>query len=104
MPKMNLIIEHKLTQEEAVSRIKNGIEAIKKEFAADIEKLETLWNENHCDFALSVSGFSSRGTMDIKQGEIAISGDLPFMLSLFKDKIESAIKDRVKKMLEQEQE
>jgi hypothetical protein len=99
MPGIKMSIAHSQPAEEALKRIKAGIDEMKTRFADKISDLQEDWNGNTCKFSLLVRGFSGSGTMIVKPSDIEISGDLPFPAIFFKDKIESAIREKMNQWL-----
>ena len=99
MPKINITVAHTLTQAEAAERIRKRLEEVKTQFVDKIEDMHEEWNGNSCKFSLSVMGLTASGTMNVKEAEVEIVGQLPFEAFLFKNKIESVIKDKLKQML-----
>jgi hypothetical protein len=99
MAKLNMLIPHNLSQDEAMKRIKKDLDNLKIQFADEISDLQENWNGNTCEGHLSVKGFSVSGAMVIKPSEIEIAGNLPFFAIPFKGKIESTIRERFKQLL-----
>jgi len=99
MPRFNMSIAHSQTEDEALKRIKNELAEMKTRFADKISGLQENWNENTCEFSLSIKGLSVSGSMIVKPSEIRICGDLPFPAILFKSKIEFEIREKLKQLL-----
>ena len=99
MPKLNMAVSHRLTQDEAVFRIKALLGEVKKEHADKISNLREEWNGNTGTFSFSAMGFSVSGTLIVKPSEVELSGSLPFAASFFKGKIESTLRERAETLL-----
>jgi hypothetical protein len=99
MPKFNMTIGHNLTQDEAVKRITSGLEDIKRQFADKIDELQEKWNGNTCEFSVTAMGFTATGTMNVKDSEIEIAANLPFAAFIFKNQIESAVREKLNEFL-----
>ena len=99
MPKLNMAVSHRLTQDEAVKRVMNLIKEMKTQFADKINDLHEEWNGNVGKFHFSAMGFPVSGTLTVKTSQVEISGNLPFAAMLFKRKIETTIKDRAETLL-----
>ena len=99
MAKLNMIFPHELSQEEALKRAHGLLEQVKNDFADQVTNLTEKWEENICRFSFSVKGFSISGTLTVKPSEVELSGDLPWLASLFKEKIESVIREEAEKVL-----
>ncbi|MCX6813160.1 MAG: polyhydroxyalkanoic acid system family protein [Candidatus Azambacteria bacterium] len=99
MAKLNMAVSHRLTQDEAVTRVKTLLGEVKNQFADKISDLREEWNGNTGKFSFSAMGFSVSGTLTVKSSEVELSGTLPFAASFFKGKIESTIRERAQALL-----
>lgn len=99
MPKMNLTVTHRLSQEEALRRVQGLLEDLRSQYSDQISDLREQWNDNKCQFSFSASGFSVSGTLTVTSSNVELSGDLPWAASLFKGKIESTIRERAEELL-----
>ena len=99
MAKLNIVVPHHLTQDEAVGRIKKLLGEVKSQFADKISELHEEWNGSIGKFSFSAMGFSISGTLAVKPSSVELSGDLPFMASFFKSDIESTIRERAETLL-----
>ena len=99
MPELKMAVSHDLSQDEAIRRIKNLLNDVKTRFADQISDLHEEWDGNAGTFHFSAMGFPVSGTLTVKTSQVEISGDLPLAAMLFKGKIESTIKDRIKTLL-----
>ena len=99
MAKLNMAVSHRLTQDEAVTRVKTLLGEVKKQFADKITDLREEWDGNRGKFSFSAMGFSVSGTLTVKSSEVELSGNLPFAASFFKEKIESTIRERAETLL-----
>jgi len=99
MPKLDIVVSHKLTRDEAVARIKGLLGRIKEDYRDSIKDLNENWDDHSCLFRFSVMGSSVSGTLDILSDEVHMTGDLPFAASLFKGKIEATIREKAIQLL-----
>lgn len=99
MAKLNMAVSHRLRQDEAITRVRTLLGEVKNEFADRITDLHEEWNGNTGKFSFSAMGFSVSGTLTVKPSEVELSGNLPLAASLFKGKIESAIRERAETLL-----
>lgn len=99
MPKLNISVQHRLAQEEALNRIKGLLGQVKNQFADKITDLRENWNGNTGTFSFSAMGFSVSGTLTVKPSEVELNGNLPFAASFFRGKIESTIRERASTLL-----
>lgn len=99
MAKLNIVVSHCLTQEEAVKRIKTLLGEVKTQFSDKISNLIEEWNGNTGKFSFSAMGFSISGILTVKPAGVELSGNLPFAATFFKGKIESTIRERAETLL-----
>jgi len=100
MPKISIAEKHALTQEEAVSRIKNDIAAAIQANQALVSGYSDEWtDENTMKFKFKVFGFSISGTARSLPSEVAIDADLPLAAVMLKGTIETRLRDEMKKSL-----
>lgn len=99
MPKMSIVVPHKLSQDEAMGRIKHLLGEVKTDYGDKVSDLRETWSGNRGEFAFKAMGFSIAGTLDVKPGEVALNGSLPLAAMPFKSKIESTIRDRATRLL-----
>ena len=99
MPKLNIVVPHELSSNEAKWRIKALLGEVKKQFADKITNLREQWNGNTATFSFSVVGLSVSGVLMVKGSEVELSGNLPFAVAFFKRKIESTSRERAESLL-----
>ena len=99
MPKLTVVVTHNLAQDEAIKRIKNLLNDVKKQFIDKIKDLYEEWDGHESNFGFTVVGFSVSGILTVTDSQVELSGNLPFAAMLFKDKIESTIRDHAEALL-----
>jgi hypothetical protein len=99
MSRLAINVPHQLPKEEALTRIKNLLVNVKEEQKHLIDEVKEEWNGDEGAFTFSAKGFELAGKIRVNEGSVDIDGELPFMLSLFKDKISSVIQEKAAKLL-----
>lgn len=99
MSQLDISVPHQLPQEEALSRVKNLLAQVQEEQKHLIDDLSEEWDGNNGKFSFNAKGFSLDGTIQVNEKDVTIQGDLPFMLSFFKGKIEEVIKNKAAAIL-----
>ena len=99
MAKLNMAVSHRLTQDEALRRVKTLLGEVKTQFADKISDLHEEWNGNTGKFSFSAMGFSVSGTLTVNPSGVELSGNLPFAASFFKGKIEFTLRERAETLL-----
>lgn len=100
MPTLELNVNHHLSQDEALSRIKKLLGKTKREHAGEISDLKENWKGNIGEFRFKAKGFAISGTLTVNQSNVALDGTIPFALSFFKGKIKNLITEEAKKLLQ----
>ena len=99
MSKLNVKVPHQLARQEAIDRIKKLMGDLQKDHKDIIKNVSEQWDGNHSSFNFTAKGFDISGTLDIEADEVIVKGNLPFMLSFFKGKIEDIIRDKAGELL-----
>ena len=99
MSTINIVVPHKLSQEEATERIKGLLVKLKTEQAELIEEVKEKWDGNIGVFKFTAKGFQIEGDIQIEPSEVLINAKVPFVVSLFKGKITEVIQREAEKLL-----
>jgi hypothetical protein len=99
MAKMNMTIEHELSESEALKRIKKLLKETKEEYGELIDELKEKWVGNIGTFSLMAKGYELSGTIVVGAPTITLQGDIPWALSFMKGKVEKIIRSRAKELL-----
>lgn len=99
MASLNITLQHRLAQEEALARVKRLLGELKVSHADKISNLQERWNGNVGSFSFTAMGFSVSGTLTVKPSTVELTGKLPFAANFFKGKIENVIRERAQTLL-----
>jgi hypothetical protein len=88
MPNLNVVVPYKLSQDEALQRIKSAIAQAQQ--SGKVNDLQENWNGNVGTFRGSAIGQSASGTITVNPSEIIFALTPPFAASLVQ------IPDRIK--------
>ncbi|HEV8286674.1 MAG TPA: polyhydroxyalkanoic acid system family protein [Chitinophagaceae bacterium] len=99
MANLEVAIPHNLSEEEALSRVKNLFTEMKKEHGDKISNLKEEWNGNAGNFSFTAQGFDIAGTITVNPSTVELKGKIPFALSLFKGAITKTIQQQATKIL-----
>ena len=94
MPKLNVVLPHKLSQEEVLRRIKDLLPQVQKEYEKDISDLRQEWQGAIGTFNFKSRGGKVSGTLTVKSGSVELSADLPFAATFIKGRVEKTVKKR----------
>jgi hypothetical protein len=99
MPSLILSVSHRLSQDEALRRIKAVLAQAKVQYSGKISDLHESWNGYLGAFEASGMGQKGSGTIAVNPTDVTVQITLPFAVSLFKSKIESGIRDTLARIL-----
>jgi hypothetical protein len=99
MAKIYIEVKHKLTQAEALKRIKKLLKEVKAEHGDNISELKEEWKGNNGDFSFKVLKYNISGTLEVTEKYAELNAEIPWSLGLFKGKIEKMIKERARELL-----
>lgn len=99
MSSLNLNIQHNLSKEEALSRIKNLLAKLKEDQKDVVTDVQENWQDNKGSFSFKAKGFNLAGDIVVNDGNVEINSDLPFAVSFFKGAISDMITKKTKELL-----
>ena len=99
MSALKLNIPHELSQEEALTRIKNLLTSLKEEQKDTISDVQENWQGNENNFSFKAKGFNLSGNIVVNGSDVQINSQLPFAVSFFKGAISDVITKKAKALL-----
>lgn len=99
MASLVISIFHRLSKDEALTRIKKMLTEVKGQHADSVSDLKESWNGNIGTFSFRAKGFAVSGTLTVKENEITLDGTIPFAATFFKRMIKETIETEAKKLL-----
>lgn len=98
-----LSIPHRLSRDEARTRIQNTLAGLKSQHAAKLAQVEDRWAGDHMDFRLAVMGQSVTGRVDVRENTVDLAIDLPWMLAMFAERVRGQVQREGTKLLEKKE-
>jgi putative polyhydroxyalkanoate system protein len=99
MPKFGATVPHKLTKDEARSRLERLAEAIGKKYEGKVSDLSQSWDGDTLNFSAKTFGIQLKGAITVADHELKLDGELPFAAMMFKGKIESDFKEQLERIV-----
>jgi hypothetical protein len=96
---MTIQVEHTLSKQEAKQRIEGLIEQLRQEYGNELQNLVVEWTEDTAHIRIQARGYSTAGSLEIKESVVDLDFYVPFLLQVFGKKIKSVIQDRVQQSL-----
>lgn len=90
---MRVTLPHDLPKDEVRRRMRAHADEIAGFFPPGLASVTTGWpTEDRMDITAEVMGMSIPGGVDVRDGEVVISMNLPLLLSVMKGPLEAAVK------------
>ena len=97
----NIIVSigHRLTEDEALRRVRIRIGQIKLQYSNMVSDLTENWDGYVGTFSGSARGMSVSGTVIVSPSSVTVSAGVPAVAFMFKGRIEAGIRDELTRML-----
>ena len=96
---MIIQVEHHLPKEEAKHRIEELIERYSQQYKNDLQALVVNWTDATAHIRVQARGYSTAGSLEIKDSVVDLDFYMPFLLQVFSKNIKSVIHDRIQESL-----
>lgn len=93
--KLDVSVTHRLSQDEAVRRVKALFDKAKTEHAGKLGELHEQWDKHVGYFRASLRGMSGSATVSVVPGRVIVSCDLPAVAFLYKSTIKRELEERL---------
>jgi len=93
-------ISHRLGKQEALRRLKAGLEGIGKNFGHLFSIQEAVWTDDHLQFRVSALGQAASGGIDVAEDHVNLEVFLPGLLGVLAQSIQPLIRREGALMLE----
>ena len=95
-----LSIPHRLGREEALRRLKSGLERAGRDFASVIAIQEQVWTDNRLTFRVSALAQTAAGTIEVFDSNVRLELTLPWLLAKIADRFLPSIEQKGRLLLE----
>lgn len=93
-------IPHRLGREEAVRRLKTGLEHTRSTVGAQFAVIEEIWAGDHLDLRMTILGQATNGAIEVADDHVRIAVELPWLLGTIAEKAKALITRQGQLMLE----
>ena len=93
-------IPHNLGRQEALRRIRSGIDQAKTGFAAHLSAIEETWSGDHLDFKVTILRQALSGAIEVGEQQVMLTVELPWALAVLGEKAKALITRQGTLMLE----
>jgi hypothetical protein len=99
MPQFNVSVPHHTTKEQATEKVKFLLDKIGQKYANQIKDLEQEFEGDKLNFSFKTLGIKVSGEGTVDDENVNIKGNLPLAAMMFKGKIESDLREELKRMM-----
>lgn len=99
MARVCVKVPHNLTTTEVVSRLQELTIRMRKDAGDKIQSWEESWGDARGTIRLTAMNTTVQASVVVAQGEVELSADLPWSLTLFKSKIETEVRNGIQDAL-----
>ena len=92
-------VPHRIGKNEAVRRLKSGLESVPTKFGQVFVVQEQTWTDNRLQFRISALGQSATGTIEVEEDHARLEVTLPWLLAQVAKTIQSAVQKQGTLML-----
>jgi putative polyhydroxyalkanoate system protein len=93
-------IPHRLGKDEAVNRLKVGLSHASVQYGKLLQVHEEIWSGDKLSFRVEALRQMVSGTVDVREDNVRIEVELPWLLARLANAIQSAIRTSGTRMLE----
>ena len=95
-----LSIPHHLGRDEAVRRLKSGLDRVGRDFASVITIQQQVWTDNRLAFRVSALAQTAAGTIEVFDNTVRLELTLPWLLAKIADRFLPTIEQKGRLLLE----
>ncbi len=98
---MKIEHKHNKNKNESYNALDCFLNELQKQYKESVEGYSKKWNDSKdiMDFSVSAKGFNISGNMQLYDNLVVIQGELPFLVRLYQNQLESMIKQKLKDIL-----
>jgi hypothetical protein len=97
---LTVLIPHHLGRDEALRRIKSGLEHVEQQFRSVFQVQEQTWTGSMLQFKVRALGQSISGTIDVEDRQVKLDIVLPWIIARLAAAIRRVAKSQGTKLLE----
>jgi hypothetical protein len=97
---LTVLIPHQLGRDEALRRLKSGIERAESQFSSVFTVQEQAWNDNRLQFQVRALGQAVRGGIEVNDMQVKLDVQLPWVIARLAAKIQQALQKQGAELLE----
>ena len=97
---LTVLIPHKLGKDEALRRLKTGLEGVEKQFKTMLVVEEQTWSDNILQFRIRALGQAVTGTIAVEELQVKLEVLLPWLIARLAQSIQRVVQKQGTLLLE----
>jgi Putative polyhydroxyalkanoic acid system protein (PHA_gran_rgn) len=97
---LTVLIPHQLGKEEALRRLKAGLDQVELQFRSLFVIQDQVWNENTLHFQMRALGQVVRGTIEVEERQVKLDVMLPWLVARLANSIQRVVQSQGSRLLE----
>jgi Putative polyhydroxyalkanoic acid system protein (PHA_gran_rgn) len=93
-------IPHRLGEEEALRRLKNGLSGASANFGHLFKIEEEIWTGHHLQYRVSALGQVASGSIDVAEDHVRLEVFLPWLLAMLAETLQPLVRNEGTSLLE----
>jgi hypothetical protein len=93
-------IPHQLGREEAIRRLKNGLQWGREKYGSLVSIQQEDWSDDQLTFRIGALGQSANGAILVSDSDVTLTVQLPWLLAKFAEKAQALLQKQGQLMLE----
>ncbi|MBN9600681.1 MAG: polyhydroxyalkanoic acid system family protein [Afipia sp.] len=93
-------IPHRLGKDEAIRRMKAGLDTVNKQYTHLLQVNEETWSGDRLAFRVTAMKQQASGVIDVAEDHVRLEVTLPWLLARLASGIQTMIRDKGRLMLE----
>jgi hypothetical protein len=94
MPEFTVTVRHRLSRDEATTRIKNLLQDVKNQYANDIDDVREEWEPYALRFSFKARGHAISGVITVGWFQVKLAGEIPQEAVPLQRTIEKVIREQ----------
>ena len=99
MPDFAMTVRHRLSREEATTRIKKLLREVRDQYDSDIGDVKEDWDPYAVRFRCTVRGYAISGVITVGWFQVKLEGELPQAIAPLQKGLESIIREQARVLL-----
>lgn len=99
MPTLCFAVDHALSQDEVIARLKNESDVLRGALDGHVRDIEEVWQDHGLQFRFTAFGMAVKGELRVEPNEVRTTAVVPLAAMLFKGTIEEKVRSRLVELL-----